>query len=422
MPADPETAPAPPPRRLLVRGVNWLGDAVMTTPALLRLRERFPQAHITLLTATKLADLWFHHPAVDAVITLAPGEPPWRVGRRLRAENFDLGLVFPASPRSAWEVWFGRVPRRVGFAGQWRRWLLTDVVERPPAYVRMRKRSPAEIRRLIGSPEGSKGDALPPTRTLPTHAPIEVEGAVRQQLSAAQPQTGGPTSSAPSNLPPEAHQVFHYLHLVRHLGACTQPLAPCLCLSAAERTDARARVQALAGQSALPGHKPWLGLNAGAEYGPAKRWPVANFVAVAREVSRQTGAVWLILGGPNDRLLAAEIQQNLPGAVNLTGRTSLRELMQALTVCDLLLTNDTGPMHLAAALGTPVVALFGSTAPALTGPGLPGDPRHEVLWARVPCAPCFLRVCPVDFRCMHALSVEAVTQAVLRRLGQVWPG
>src|SRR5215831_15416538 len=83
------------PRHILVRGVNWLGDAVMTTPALQRLRERFPQAHITLLTHQKLADLWLHHPSLDRVLTLAPSEKPWTVARRLRAETFDLALVLP---------------------------------------------------------------------------------------------------------------------------------------------------------------------------------------------------------------------------------------------------------------------------------------------------------------------------------------
>jgi heptosyltransferase-2 len=372
--------PSPPePRRIVVRGVNWLGDAVMTTPALLRLRERFPAAHLTLLTPAKLAELWPGHPAVDAVWPLAPGEPPWQVGRRLRAAPFDLGLIFPNSARSAWELWFGRIPRRVGYAGQWRRGLLTDAVPRPPDAVPMRKRPPAEVRRCLAAAAGVKAGA--------------------------------------PEMPPRAHQLFHYLHLVAQVGARSEPLAPRLELTAAERAAARDLVARLAGGAVLPADRPWLGLNAGAEYGPAKRWPVERFVAVARAVEQETGAAWLILGGPNDRELAARIHRELPRAVNLAGRTRLRELMQVLSACALVLTNDTGPMHLAAALGTPVVALFGSTAPELTGPGLPGDPRHEVLRVRVPCAPCFLRVCPVDFRCMHALGVEQVTRAVLRRLG-----
>src|SRR5262245_16381056 len=114
------------PERILVRGVNWLGDAVMTTPALLRLRERFPAAVITLLAQEKLKDLWLRHPAVNETITFAPGEGVFSVGRKLRSGRFDLALVLPNSPRSALEVWLARIPRRVGLARPWRNWFLTD--------------------------------------------------------------------------------------------------------------------------------------------------------------------------------------------------------------------------------------------------------------------------------------------------------
>src|SRR5471030_1216805 len=100
-------------------------------------------------------------------------------------------------------------------------------------------------------------------------------------------------------------------------------------------------------------------------------------------------------------------------AVSLAGRTSLAELCAALKLCRVLLTNDSGPMHIAAALGTPVVVPFGSTSPELTRPGLPGDSRHACLWADAPCSPCFLRECPIDFRCMTGITVERVVNAVL---------
>src|SRR5580700_2195008 len=100
---DALTSSTPPPRRILVRGVNWLGDAIMTTPALQRLREAKPNARITLLTPAKLAEIWRQHPALDAVETFEEGESVWSVGRRLRAGNFDVGLVLPNSPRSAFE-------------------------------------------------------------------------------------------------------------------------------------------------------------------------------------------------------------------------------------------------------------------------------------------------------------------------------
>lgn len=157
-------------------------------------------------------------------------------------------------------------------------------------------------------------------------------------------------------------------------------------------------------------------MNAGAEYGPAKRWPLDCFAAVANEVTRQAGVKWRSSAGPRTRSLAAAIEQIVPGSVSLAGRTTLRELMVGLSGCELLLTNDTGLTHLAAALGTPVVAVFGSTSPELTGPGLPGEPSHAILREPVPCAPCFLRQCPVDLRCMTGVTVEQATLAVLTRL------
>jgi len=175
---------------------------------------------------------------------------------------------------------------------------------------------------------------------------------------------------------------------------------------------------------------PVLGLNPGAEYGPAKRWPAERFVQAALEIQRVRRCVCLVFGGPGDVELASRIGGGIedptrgagshgvrPQVINVAGKTSLRELMALLALCRVLLTNDTGPMHVAAALGTQVVVLYGSTSPELTGPGLPGGDRHLVLRAPTPCAPCFRRVCPIDFRCMQTLQVREVVKAVSERLG-----
>lgn len=366
------------PGRVLVRGVNWLGDAVMTTPALQRLRERLPGTRITLLTPRKLADLWLGHPSIDEVMTFAAGQSVWSVARQIRSAGpFDLALVLPNSPRSALETWLGRIPQRVGYARPWRSWLLTQAIASRPGRVVMRRRSVREVRRLAG----------------------------------AQP---------PPAPPPTAHQIHEYLHLAAALGACSAPLAPLAQVAAAEVDQA---VKAFLADlprttQSVPAPLPLLlGLNPGAEFGPAKRWPAERFAAVAREVSRRAAAcVWLLFGGAEDGELCREIARAAaPNALNLAGRTSLRQLMALLKVCRVLLTNDTGPMHLAAALGTPVVVPFGSTSAELTGPGLPGDvrQRHRLLSSRAGCAPCFRRACPIDFRCMTGLGVEAVTEAVL---------
>ncbi|HTD67896.1 MAG TPA: glycosyltransferase family 9 protein, partial [Candidatus Limnocylindria bacterium] len=131
----------------------------------------------------------------------------------------------------------------------------------------------------------------------------------------------------------------------------------------------------------------------------------------------KTGCDWLLLGGRADvsltEQLTAEISAKAPSArvTNLAGQTTLRELCAALKACQLVLTNDTGPMHVAAALGTPVVVPFGSTSPELTGPAFMDKSPHQIVPGAAACAPCFLRDCPIDFRCMKSISVEQMVEA-----------
>ncbi len=382
---------AHPPRalpvsKIVVRGVNWLGDAVMSTPALLQLRAAYPNAHIALLTPSKIADLWMHHPAIDAVLPLEPRASPWQTARQLRPHRFDLGILLPNSPRSALELWWGQVPRRIGYATPWRRWLLTEAVAQRPGHVAMRKRSTSEIRSLIAD---------------------------------------GPAADAGTSWPAAAHHIHHYLELAAAAGANPTPLAPHIAVTQGE-------IEAAVSRFGLPqpheGAVPVLGLNAGAEYGPAKRWPPDSFVAAARDLRRRLGCHWVVFGGHADVAQSASIaaaiaaQTDLPGhdsvaeaprVFNLAGRTSLRELCATLRLCRVLITNDTGPMHVAAAVGTPVVVPFGSTSPELTGPGLPNDPRHRLVCADVPCRPCFLRDCPIYLRCMRSISVDQIVTAVV---------
>ena len=375
-----------PPRRVLIRGVNWLGDAVMTTPALQRLREALPGSHLTLLAPEKLADLWQHHPSLDALITFSTGEGLWSVAGRLRAEAFQTALVLPNSPRSALEVWLARVPQRIGYARPWRSWFLTQPLAPRAGQMRMRKRSASEVSQRVRVSTGSPPAAghHPPHRT--------------------------------------DHQIHDYLHLAAALGANSEPLAPKLEITSAEMRQA-AEVFLSEWRNKLPDPVPTaptflLGLNPGAEYGPAKRWPAASFAAVVRAVSRQVGdCLWLAFGGPADWLVCDEIAR-LAGSrvLNLAGKTSLRQLMALLKLCHVVLTNDSGPMHVAAALGTPVVVPFGSTSPELTGPGLPGAPQHRLLQSDAPCSPCFRRTCPIDFRCMTGITPDRVTESILQVL------
>ena len=158
-------------------------------------------------------------------------------------------------------------------------------------------------------------------------------------------------------------------------------------------------------------HRTTLGLCPGAEYGPAKRWLPERFAEVAESISNESDRKWLLFGTKNDAAIGEIIAAKLGDkCVNRIGGTTLDDLISELRNCRALLTNDTGTMHLAALLGLPVVAIFGSTEPALTGPLGEG---HVVVRHHVECSPCFLRECPIDFRCMKEVTTHEVVNAMI---------
>ncbi|TLD72571.1 lipopolysaccharide heptosyltransferase II [Phragmitibacter flavus] len=157
----------------------------------------------------------------------------------------------------------------------------------------------------------------------------------------------------------------------------------------------------------------FLGICAGAEYGQAKRWPAERFAAVATKISeRVPNTEWLLFGAPGEKALGEQLSGLMSGVThhNLIGTTNLKELVACLRQCRLLVTNDTGTMHLAAAMGVQTVSIFGSTEPVLTGPV--GD-HHVIVRHHVPCSPCFKRECPFGhYDCMTGVTVEMVEEAV----------
>ena len=317
------------PFRLLIRSSNWLGDAVMSIPAVEACRRGRPDLHLTILTPAKLAALWRRVPAVDEVIEIQPGESPRTLARRVGAK-FDAALLFPNSLRSALEARALRIPSIVGYPGHWRRWLL-------------------------------------------------------QRIPYFAPESGG-------------HHADRYLKLAAFCGAPVGPGAATF-QRAPQRTP--------------PNKIPRIGLCPGAEYGPAKRWPAERFAAAVREFNGHSPASWVLFGVAGDKPAGEAIANACDGPIlNRIGQTTLDQLMDELAACDALLTNDTGTMHLAAFLGVPTVAIFGSTEPELTAPL--GD-FHQILRHKVECSPCFRRECPIDFRCMTRIApVEAA--AALRRI------
>jgi len=339
-----------PHARILIRGTNWVGDAVMTMPAVQRLRELEPDAHITLLGPTKLLDIWRHNPFLNDATDTLRGE-------------FDVAVIFPNSFRSAWECWRAHIPTRVGFAGHWRRRLLTNVVEEP------------------------HGDRA-------VYKTVTVDGKTFRIKS----------------FPVIRHQAHRYLDLISYLGGNRDFVPPKIWLAPGELPSLR--------KFLTEGARPFFGINAGAEYGPAKRWMPERFAEVARRISAEVACRWLLFGGPGDVEIAGRIEAELRAhlnddraVINVAGKTTLLELCELLKFCRLLVTNDTGPMHLADALGTPQVAIFASTSAELTGPT---GKNSRVVNVPVECNPCFLPECPIDDRCHDRITVDLVTQTALK--------
>ena len=320
------------PFRILIRAANWLGDSVISVPAVCAIKAGRPDVHITLVAPEKIASVWKQVPEIDDLLVLKSNSLSSVVQTIRRQKPFDAAILFPNSLRSALEVWFAGIPRRVGFRGHHRRWLLSQVV--PEEYWR---------------------------------------GPIR-------------------------HQVYRYLHLARHLGG--PHTAP--------------EVRKFLPRIKTNGAPAKLGLCPGAEYGPAKRWLPERFAEVALALAAQRPVQWVLFGTAADAERGAAIESALGvHCLNRIGQTTLDQLATELGECALLLTNDTGTMHLATLIGVPVVAVFGSTEPRLTGPLGSG---HSILRHQVECSPCFLRECPIDFRCMKAVSVEEVVAAVSEQL------
>jgi heptosyltransferase-2 len=347
-----------PVSRVVIRPPNWLGDAVLALPALGALRAQFPAAHVAVAAVPGVAALFRERTDLrpDEIIELA-GKSRESAGA-LRSGRFDLGVLFPNSFHSAWLLRQAGVPARWGYATAARGWLLT-------------RRS------------------------------------ARARTSGVQ------------------HQSDYYRDLVRGLGVPCDDGPPRLSVSDRSAREA-ARLLERAGyasQQAEPAGegRPLVGFAPGAAYGQAKQWPPDRVAAVAARLVRECHATCALMGAAHDRLAARAIESWLrvhaPEAVahviNLIGHTSLGALAGVVSRCQVFVSNDSGAMHVAAAAGVGVTAVFGPTDDSATHPL--GD-AHATLTHPVWCRPCMLRECPLDHRCMRGVGVAAVLAAARRRL------
>jgi len=335
---------------LLVRATNWLGDAVMTTPALAAVREGFPDARIVLLARPLVAELFRHHPDVDEVMVYErPGRHEGALGRlrlggELRRRRFDGALLLQNAFDAALIAFLGRIPERAGYPTDGRRFLLTLPVPLTPGIL-------------------------------------------------------------------ERHEVEYYLCLLDGLGI-PRPVPAVLKLAVTEKErETMAERLAFLG---IDRGAPIVAINPGATYGSAKRWYPERFAAVADTLAEEWGARVVVVGSAAETPLAGEIEAAARrGVANLAGKTTVREMMALLSLSSFLVTNDSGPMHIGAALGVPLVAIFGPTDWRRTAPW---SPLAKVVRVEIDCSPCRRRVCDRGHECMLGVTPEMVLDAARQLL------
>jgi len=322
--------------KVLVRATNWLGDAVMSLPALRAIRRVFPHAHLAVVARPWVGDLYAREKAIDRVINYTArglGEKR-RFCASLRQERFDCAILLQNAFDAALMAWMAGIPERIGYRRDGRGLLLTRAIPVPEA---------GEIPR---------------------------------------------------------HERFYYLELLRRAGLMEHfPQSDGIRLDGiAEAREAGMRRLAEMGFDG-----PVIGISPGAAYGNAKRWFPERFAETARKLS---GAV-LVFGSAAERELCRQVAAEA-GGQNLAGETTLREFIDLAAACRLFLTNDSGAMHVASALGVPTVAVFGATDDTTTGPT---GPLARVVREHAECSPCLLRECPIDHRCMARVTTDHVAAA-----------
>ena len=341
-------------QRVVVRGTNWVGDAVMTVPALRALRRILPDAEITLAIRPWARGIFTDQKFVDNVLVYDRHNAFSVITqiRQWKSREFDLAILFQNAFEAAVIPFFAGVPIRLGYATESRQKLLTNPVP------------------------------LPDWRS-------------------------------------SEHEVFYYLYLIAALEqflfgsntVCEHEPDIGLELTESKGEDARK----LLFQSGLTNESSIIAICPGSINSRAKRWPAERFAKLGDELIEQGKQVLLIGSKDEEDVTAAVTSRMRNSPVVLTGKTTLDQLIGILSISDLVVTNDTGPAHIAASLGRPTLVIFGPTNPLTTRPF---SSQAQILRHPPDCAPCMLRDCPIDHRCMTAITVEEVLEhslALLKR-------
>jgi len=336
------------PENIIVRMPNWIGDVVMATPVLADLRSHWKKCKITAMCQSNVAPLLIHDPNIDEILSFY--RPSGWIHRTKHLEIIE--------PLRHGQFDVGILLTN-SFSSAW--WFWRGRIKNRIGYA-------ANLRNLL------LNKAVPYPKTKE-----------------------------------EQHQVVTYKMLLAPLGVPLSDTQPKLYVTQEELAAAKEMLKLY---GIIEGKHKIVGINPGAAYGSAKCWLPERFKEVTLKLLDDPKVFVLYFGDRTGAPLVEEICKDMPDRViNLAGKTSLRELMSLIKCCDGFLTNDSGPMHLAYALGTPLLALFGSTSDAKTGP-LSGT----VINKRVECSPCYKRVCPIDFRCMKRIESEEVYQELRKIL------
>lgn len=330
------------PVKIFVKSVNWVGDAVLATPALTLLRQTFPDARITLLARPWVAPIFEHNPDITNLWVLDDAASTanfFKAVKMVRQERFTIGVALPNSVRAGLLLSLGGVRYRFGYAVRGRGLLLNRAVRLRPEYL-------------------------------------------------------------------EEHQVYYYLHILEEMcGKANHK--PRLVLQAGELE--REEVRRLLAQAGLDRGQPLIALAPGSINSNAKRWPAERFAALAERLAQEAHAEVLLLGSDKEGEVLDRVEKACPARVhNMKGKLGLGQLVALLERVSGLICNDSGAMHIGAALGTPTVAVFGPTECATT---YPFSKAAKLVSKPVECAPCMLRECPINHKCMTGVEVVDVFDA-----------
>jgi len=329
-------------RRILLRATNWVGDAVMSMPAFEAVRKNFPESHIAVLARPWVAPLYESHPAANAVIHYKRGQGYWK-------DSVEFLRVIQ-------RVRALRFDMAVLFQNAFEAALIARL-----AGIRIRVGYNTDARGFLLSHSIARG-----TEVL------------------------------------KLHQVEYYLTILRALGWKAPTRDPAL------RTgpDSVTRARSLLFSKGIGDRDVLLGLSPGAAYGPAKRWPVERFAAIGDRAIKEWGARVVVIGTEKEKELGETLVSAVsPGAVNLCGMTGLGDALALIARCRLFVSNDSGLMHVAAALNVPTVAVFGSTDSVATGPR---GKHARIVKKDMECSPCLKPECPMGYRCLLAVQPEEV--------------